>query len=85
MTSNIQRTRKIYTASSFAKENLLYLQEIGKLSTASKHESFRKTLDSFLLVFVSEGTGSIQVKKQQYTLNAGSIALINCLDGYKLT
>lgn len=85
MTSNIQRTRKIYTASSFAKENLLYLQEIGKLSTASKHESFRKTLDSFLLVFVSEGTGSIQVKEQQYTLNAGSIALINCLDGYKLT
>ncbi|CAI3402158.1 AraC family transcriptional regulator [Enterococcus cecorum] len=85
MTSNIQRTRKIYTASSFAKESLLYLQEIGKLSTASKHESFRKTLDSFLLVYVSNGSGSLQVRNQQYALNTGNIAVINCLDGYKLT
>lgn len=84
MTSTIQRTRKIYTASSFAKENLLYLQEIGKLSTASKHESFRKTLDSFLLVYVSNGSGSLQVRNQHYTLNTGNIAVINCLDGYKL-
>lgn len=84
MTSTIQRTRKIYTASSFAKENLLYLQEIGKLSTASKHESFRKTLDSFLLVYVSNGSGSLQVRNQQYALNTGNIAVINCLDSYKL-
>lgn len=84
MTSTIQRTRKIYTASSFAKENLLYLQEIGKLSTASKHESFRKTLDSFLLVYVSNGSGCLQVRNQQYALNTGNIAVINCLDSYKL-
>lgn len=84
MTSTIQRTRKIYTASSFAKENLLYLQEIGKLSTASKHESFRKTLDSFLLVYVSNGSGILQVRNQQYALNTGNIAVINCLDSYKL-
>ena len=84
MTSTIQRTRKIYTASSFAKENLLYLQEIGKLSIASKHESFRKTLDSFLLVYVSNGSGILQVRNQQYALNTGNIAVINCLDGYKL-
>ncbi|WP_171299516.1 AraC family transcriptional regulator [Enterococcus cecorum] len=84
MTSTIQRTRKIYTASSFAKENLLYLQEIGKLSTTSKHESFRKTLDSFLLVYVSNGSGILQVRNQQYALNTGNIAVINCLDSYKL-
>lgn len=84
MTKEIKRTRKINTATSFAKSHLLYLQEIGKLSTSSNLTSFRKTLDSFLWVYVSDGAGNLLVNNQKYTLNTGNLAIINCIDGYTL-
>ena len=33
--------RKLYTPSEFAKENLLYLQEVGSLKALSPHQSGR--------------------------------------------
>ncbi|MDM8182852.1 AraC family transcriptional regulator [Enterococcus cecorum] len=84
MKAEIKRNRKIYTASPFAKAHLLYLQEIGHLTVDEKHSSFRKKLDSFLLVYVAHGSGQVHVKDKAYTLNAGYLVLLNCIDGYTL-
>lgn len=85
MDKYIKRNRKIYTSSTFAKSNLVYLQEIGNLSVQSKYSSFRNSLNSYLLIYVSNGSGTLLVKKQQYSLDKGYFAVIDCKNGYTLS
>ena len=53
-------SRDIYTASSFARSSLLYLQEIGTLSALQPHGSARENLGSYLFFLVTEGAGMLE-------------------------
>jgi hypothetical protein len=48
----VQSRRVIYQASSFAMQNLLYLQETGSLTAIKPHTSSRQNLSSFLFFFM---------------------------------
>ena len=48
--TSVKSSRIIYTPSSFAKSNLLHLQEVGELQALKPHTSSRKGLLSFLFL-----------------------------------
>ena len=61
-----QSDRCLHTPGSFAKENLLYVQEVGKLKSMKPHRCVRENLDSFLFLIVLEGKGSLDVKGKHF-------------------
>ncbi|MCI6553133.1 MAG: AraC family ligand binding domain-containing protein [Lachnospiraceae bacterium] len=75
-------TRMLHTPGDFAKKNLLYVQEVGKLKSLQPHKARRENLDSFLFMGVLEGEGSIEIKGRSYKLKEGDCAFINCADQY---
>lgn len=74
--------RMLHTPGDFARKNLLYVQEVGKLKSLKPHQSRRENLDSFLFLGVQEGEGSIEIKGRVHRLRKGDCALINCADPY---
>lgn len=70
--------RVLYTPGDFAKRNLLYVQEAGILTSLSAHKSAHKKLDSYLLLQVLKGSGTVAIEENQYQLNAGDTVLIDC-------
>lgn len=77
--------RILYTPSSFAKNSLLYLQEIGTLQAKKAHTSRRSDLDSFLLLMVTAGKGELQYDGQSYRMEEGDCAFISCETPYSHT
>ena len=47
-----QTARYIHTPSPFARENLLYVQEAGRLKSENRHISSRSHLESYLFFIV---------------------------------
>lgn len=81
--SNLVTTSRIlYTASSFAKNNLIYLQEIGELQAKRAHTSKRDNLSSYLFFVVSSGAGTLQYEGETYQLKKGDCVFIDCRKGY---
>ena len=78
-----QSDRCLHTPGSFAKENLLYVQEVGKLKSMKPHRCVRENLDSFLFLIVLEGKGSLDVKGKHYQVDSGSCALIDCMEHFE--
>lgn len=74
--------RILYTPSSFAKENLLHLQEIGILKASSPHTSRREKLSSYLFFLVESGSGSLEYNHTVYPLTAGDCIFIDCMNPY---
>ncbi len=83
--SVVRSDRILYTPSAFAKNSLLYLQEIGRLQAKQAHTSRRSNLDSFLLLIVTEGAGNLVYENCTYRLEAGECAFINCAGSYSHT
>ena len=84
--NNIVETRRIqYTASKFAKESLIYLQETGFLKAIKKHTSYRSHMDSFLFFVVIEGNGELIYKNEVYELKKNDCVFIDCRNGYSHT
>lgn len=79
-----QASRVIYTPSIFAKDNLFYLQEIGKRKDFIPHISSRYNLDSFLFIMVEQGSGIVTINNKKYHVNKNSIIFIDCHNSYKL-
>ena len=77
--------RILYTASPFAKTNLLFLQEIGALEATRPHTSSRQDLSSYLLMMVKRGTGSLTYEGRTYPLKPGDCVFIDCSRGYAHT
>ena len=75
--------RCIHTPSNFAKQNLLYVQEVGHLHSLKPHKCIREKLDSYLFIVVLEGKGSLDIKEVHYDLSQGDCALINCMEHYE--
>lgn len=74
--------RIISTPSTFAKDTLLYIQEIGKLKSLKSHTSKREALDSFLFIIVVSGSGTFIYKEKKYTLSSGDHLFIDCKKPY---
>lgn len=72
-------TRRIlYTPSTFARTNLLHLQEIGELQAERPHTSKRSYLQSYLFLIVLSGRGTLTCQGEVYQLSAGQCAWVNC-------
>ena len=74
--------RILSTPSSFAKETLFYIQEIGKLKSLKSHTSKREALDSFLFIIVLSGSGTFTYKGKTYSLSSGDHLFIDCKKPY---
>lgn len=70
--------RIIPTVSSFCKENFLYVQEVGTLTSLEPHISSRKGLTSYLFFVVLEGSGTFMYDSNSYHLDAGDCIYIDC-------
>lgn len=78
----VKSNRIIYTPSSFAKNNLIYLQEIGELQAQQPHTSNRKNLTSYLFFIVTKGTGTLEYQNVTYKLSQGDCVFIDCQKPY---
>ena len=74
--------RILHTPSEFAKNNLLYVQEVGTLKSLKSHCCKRENLDSFLILIVLSGSGVLTYQDEFYNLKASDIALIDCKQPY---
>lgn len=77
--------RIIYTASTFARTNLIYLQEIGSTKYLQPYSSNRNGLNSFLFFIVSNGSGLLKYQNTTYTLKKGDCAFLNCNTPYSIS
>lgn len=75
--------RSLHTPGDFARRNLLYVQEVGRLKSLKPHRCVREKLESYLFVMVLGGRGSLAVDGRQYELRAGDCALIDCRVHYE--
>ena len=78
----VDSKRIIYTPSSFARKNLIYLQEIGSLNALVQHKNIRENLNSFLFFIVQKGSGVLNYDGQEYTLTSGDAVFIDCSKPY---
>lgn len=74
--------RMIQTPSAFARSAFFYVQETGYLKLRESHIARRKNLESFLVVLVLSGSGTLMYDKKSYPLQAGSCFFIDCMTPY---
>ena len=70
--------RIIPTPSSFARSAFYYVQETGYLKLKESHMAKRKNLDSYLIVLVLSGKGTLMYDNRSYELSEGSCFFIDC-------
>lgn len=81
---NVTRSeRSLHTPGTFAKQNLLYVQEVGRLESLTPHRCIRENLDSYLFMIVLEGKGTLEVQGQEYEITKGNCALLDCMNHYE--
>ncbi len=79
---SVKTERLIYTPSSFARQSLFHLQEIGELQALKPHTSKRENLTSLLFFYVLMGTGTLIYEDTSYLLSAGDCVFIDCRHPY---
>ena len=75
--------RYLHTPGSFARQNLLYVQEVGQLESLQPHKCVREKLDSFLILVVLEGKGILTIGDQEMSVCKGDCAWIDCMEHYE--
>ncbi len=80
--SFVSTSRIIYTPSTFARTNLIHLQEVGTLTARAPHTSRRKGLQSYLFFIVLDGSGSMTYDGVTYQLHEGDCVFIDCRKEY---
>ncbi len=75
--------RCLHTPGDFARQNLLYVQEVGRLKSLKPHRCVREKLESYLFMVVLSGKGSLTVNNHPYELRSGDCALIDCMEHYE--
>ncbi len=79
---SVSSKRILYTASSWAKNNLIFLQETGSLRAIKPHVSKRDNLQSYLCMMVLDGSGYIEYEGRHYEMVKGDCAFIDCMRSY---
>ena len=69
---------QIVSAGTFAKDNLLFLQEAGHFISGRNYYTVRKDLDSYLVKLTLAGQGILEYGGETYRLPAGSFFWIDC-------
>lgn len=75
--------RILHTPGSFARNNLLYVQEVGKLQSLVPHICKRENLDSFLIFEVLNGKGTVTYNQIQTELHKGDCIWIDCHNAFE--
>ena len=75
--------RMLHTPGTFAKKNLLYVQEAGVLQSLTPHVCRRENLDSYLLFEVEKGKGTITTEGVTYELKKGDCVWIDCHNAFE--
>lgn len=75
--------RTLHTPGNFAKSNLLYVQEVGKLQSLVPHVCKRNDLDSYLIFEVMEGKGSVVYEGKKVELHKGDCIWIDCHQAFE--
>lgn len=75
--------RYLHTPGSFARQNLLYVQEVGQLESLQPHRCAREKLDSFLILVVLEGKGTLTIDDREISVGKGDCAWIDCMEHYE--
>lgn len=70
------------TPSAFAKDNYLYIQEIGTLQSLEPHVSRRQNLNSYLFFVVLDGCGQVSYENKTYEISAGDCVWLDCTRPY---
>ncbi len=78
----VASSRMIYTPSTFAGANLLYLQEAGELKALAQHISGRQNLNSYLFYIVRSGSGTVSGSGAECPITKGNCVFIDCNAGY---
>ncbi len=78
----VKSNRIIYTPSTFAKTNLIHLQEAGTSQAAKQHISKRKNMSSYLFFVVTDGSGSLEYNGKTLSLHKGDCVFIDCHKPY---
>lgn len=71
--------RLISTPSAAAKKSFFYVQETGYLKILSSHRTERKNLSSFLIVYITGGSGCLEYGGKTYSLRKGQCFFIDCM------
>lgn len=74
--------RYIHTPGSFARRNLLYVQEAGRLKSKDRHISKRSHLESCLFFIVLSGRGTVTLDGRTFGLCAGDHVFLDCRRPY---
>jgi len=80
--ASVDSRRILYTPSSFARSNLVWLQEVGSLRALAEHTSRREGLQSFLCFLVTDGQGRLFWEGEEYPLSRGDVVFLDCRKGY---
>lgn len=75
--------RVLHTPSTFARTNLLYVQEVGELKSLCPHVCRRENLKSYLILIVLNGQGSVKTNGHLYELREGDCAFLDCMNLYE--
>lgn len=75
--------RSLHTPGNFARQNLLYVQEVGRLKSLKPHRCVREDLESYLFMMVLGGRGTLAVEGREYELQVGDCALVDCREHYE--
>lgn len=71
--------RIINTASAVAKQSFFYVQETGYLKIIKSHKTKRRNLNSFLIVYVVGGSGTLDYDDKEFQLKKGQCFFIDCM------
>lgn len=83
-TEGITRSeRMLHTPSGFAKKNLSYIQEVGRLKSLKSHSSIRENLESYLLFLIIDGEGSVVYQDHTYPVRKGDLVFLDCRMHYE--
>lgn len=80
--SLVTTSRILYTPSTFAKSNLIHLQETGSLKATSPHTSQRENLTSYLFFLVCSGGGMLNYEGETFPLKTGDCVFLDCRKPY---
>lgn len=75
--------RQIWSASSFARNTLFYVQEAGYFKTTDNYYTERSGLDSFLIIYTLSGEGKLSYRNSNYSVKAGQCFIINCNEKHR--
>lgn len=79
----VKSERCLHTPSTFARQNLLYVQEIGYSESKQPHRCVRENINSFLFMLVLDGCGYVDVGEKLYEIGKGDCCFINCMDHFE--